>query len=117
MQYDTVSNDGGETFFDVEDGVIFGMYFFINDSRIEHTRIVYNILQVLSEIGGIFSSLLLGFGTVGRMFNYYVYVLRLLQLLYFIRDDCLQPYDCAGHENKKIIEVSLGAQQKVKCDS
>lgn len=48
---------------------------------------MYDVLQVLGEIGGIASSLLVGFGAFATVVNYYVYVMHFMHLLYFIRDD------------------------------
>lgn len=41
---ETVSIDGGLTTIDTSDDLIFGMYFFVNDYRNEHWRLVYNAL-------------------------------------------------------------------------
>ena len=64
-----------------------GLYFFVDDYKIEHTRSVYNIEHILSEIGGIATSLIAGFGTIAAVYNYYIYVKHIIYLLYFINDD------------------------------
>ena len=64
-----------------------GLYFFVDDYRIEHTRSVYNVEQILSEIGGIATSLIAGFGIIATVYNYYIYVKHIIYLLYFINDE------------------------------
>ena len=64
-----------------------GMFFFVADYRIEHSRYVYTFSQVLSETGGIASSLIGILGVVTSIFNYYIYVMHVVHLLYFVRDE------------------------------
>ena len=64
-----------------------GMYFFAADYRIEHSRQVYTFTRVLSETGGMASSLFSIFGIMASIFNYYVYVMHFVHLLYFVRDE------------------------------
>ena len=63
------------------------MYFFVADNRIEHTRKVTTFSRVLSETGGLASSLFTIFGIVASIFNYYVYVMHFVHLLYFVREE------------------------------
>lgn len=82
-----VSVDGGKTQFQSKESVMLGMYFFAADNRIQHTRNVYTISRVLSETGGMASSLFTIFGIVASIFNYYVYVMHFVHLLYLVKDE------------------------------
>jgi len=46
-----------------------GIYFFLSNERYEHKRTVYNVINLLSELGGLFSLLFTIIGFVGRSLN------------------------------------------------
>lgn len=64
-----------------------GLYFFVDDYRIEHTRSVYTAEQILTEAGGIATSLIAGLGIFAAVYNYYIYVMHIIYLLYFVTDE------------------------------
>jgi hypothetical protein len=86
IEKETVSLDGGITFIETTDELILGIYFFVHDYRIENYRNIYNLLQVITEIGGLATSLLVFVGAIGTIYNYYVYVMHFVYLLYFVRE-------------------------------
>jgi hypothetical protein len=64
-----VSTDGGETFFKSEDYLMLGIYFFGYENRNEYTRDVYDIMDILSELGGLSTSIIFGMGLIGGFIN------------------------------------------------
>jgi len=46
-----------------------GTYFFLSNERYEHHRKVYNVVKLLSELGGLFSVLATVFGMLSRYLN------------------------------------------------
>jgi len=80
-----VSTDNGETTFKTKDQVILGMFFFMNDFKFEHSRSVYNIQTLLSNTGGVATSILFIFGILGAFYNSYVYMAFYINLLYFVK--------------------------------
>ena len=64
-----------------------GLYFFVDDYRIEHTRSVYTAEHILTEAGGIATSLIAGLGIFAAVYNYYIYVMHIIYLLYFVTDE------------------------------
>jgi hypothetical protein len=76
----------GETSFE-NDEIILGMYFFTDDQKVEHKRKVYNLLDLLSQTGGIATSLIAGIGFFVSIVNYYVYVMHFMHLLYFVWEE------------------------------
>ena len=48
-----VSYDNGKTEQLDEDELIFGTYFFLSDDLVVHYRVVYNIINLLAEFGGL----------------------------------------------------------------
>ena len=83
---ETVSINGGLTEIETEDNIIMGIYFFNDDYRVEHSRQVYTLVNILTEAGGIATSLIAAIGLVASIYNYYVYVMHFIHLLYFVRD-------------------------------
>ena len=51
-----ISEDGGLTFNQIADEVIFGTYFFLDDVKIVHEMNRYTIIDLLSDFGGLLSS-------------------------------------------------------------
>lgn len=86
-KYETVSVDGGLTEFKTEDSLIMGIYFFVDDYRVEHSRQVYTAIKILGDVGGISTSLIGVIGTFAYIYNHYVYVMHFIHLLYFVRDE------------------------------
>lgn len=80
-----VSIDLGKSYKDVSSQIVLGIYFFLNEYEVQHTRKVLNIFDVLSEIGGLANSLIGAFGVVGAFYNSYVYAAYFVHLLYFVR--------------------------------
>ena len=79
-----ISTDQGETFVETEDYMLFGIYFFAFENRNEYTRDVYNIVDALSDLGGLSTSILAVFGLIGGFINQLFYQLHFVNNLYFI---------------------------------
>jgi|TARA_B110000285_G_C15107873_1_gene609142 hypothetical protein len=82
-----VSTDGGLTTFETRDKEIMSLYFFMHDFRYEHRRQVYNIIDILSEIGGLGTSLVSFVGVFGTAVNSYMFAIHIVYLLYFVKSD------------------------------
>ena len=82
-----VSTDKGLTQLDTYDKEIMSLYFFMHDNRVEHARKVYNIIDILSEIGGLGTSLVSFVGIFGTMYNTLKFANHIVYLLYFVNDD------------------------------
>ena len=80
---ETVSIDGGRTFIDTEDHLLFGYYFFAYENRNVYTREVYTIIDILSEIGGLSTSVIAGIGLIGNLINTNYFQMHFVDLLYF----------------------------------
>lgn len=63
-----------------------GLNFFMYDQRMEHSRSIYNIIDILSEVGGLSTSLLAIIGLLVTWYNNYFYSVYFLSLLYFVKD-------------------------------
>ena len=87
LKDEMISTDGGQTEFNTKDNLMLGLYFFVDDYRVEHTRSVYTAVQILTEAGGIATSFIAGLGLFASIYNYYVYVMHFIHLLYFVRDE------------------------------
>ena len=48
---------------------MFGYYFFSFENRNEYDRQVYTIVDILSEIGGLSTSVIAGIGLIGNLIN------------------------------------------------
>lgn len=60
-----------------------GLYFFAYENRNEYTRDVYNIVDVLSELGGLSTSLIFGIGLIAGFMNSLFYQMHFVKLLYY----------------------------------
>ena len=49
--------------------IMSGTYFFLSNERYEHLRKVYNVVNLISELGGLFSVLVTVIGMLGRYLN------------------------------------------------
>ena len=63
--------------------IIYGQYFFLSDSSVEHQREVYNILNVLATFGGLANFLVKAFGVVGTFINTKKFFGKFIRTLYF----------------------------------
>jgi len=75
------SYDGEESYQHYNDNLLFGTYFFISDDRAEETRVVYSMVKMVSELGGLLSSLILLFGSIGNIVNTELFVSSLIHEL------------------------------------
>jgi hypothetical protein len=39
----------------VEDEILFGAFYFLGNTRGEHTRIVFNVMDIFAELGGFYA--------------------------------------------------------------
>jgi hypothetical protein len=86
LEKSLTSTGDGEKFIS-EDEVILGMFFFNNNKKCIHERSVYNMLQLLSQTGGIATSLMAVLGFLVSIVNYYTFVMHFMYLLYFVWDE------------------------------
>ena len=49
--------------------VLFQSFFFLGNLRAEHQRKVYNIMDLISEIGGLYAALFTAIGCLGNYIN------------------------------------------------
>jgi len=49
--------------------ILYGSYFFLSDTRTDHHRDVYNIMNLLAQVGGVYSALFAVFGLIGGFIN------------------------------------------------
>ena len=80
---DNVTEDYGETFFETEDHLIYGFNFYAYENRNEYSRTVYSIVDVLSEIGGLSTSVIAVVGLIGNLINTNYFQMHFVDLLYF----------------------------------
>lgn len=59
----------GKTYNDESNEILFGSFFFLSNIRSEHERKVYNIMDLITELGGIGSALIAGFSAMGAFIN------------------------------------------------
>ena len=59
----------GVTYSEEESLIMYGSYFFLSDTRYEHSRKVFGISDVLANVGGYLASLLAIYGTLGDYIN------------------------------------------------
>jgi len=48
---------------------MYGSYYFLSEERVVHQRIAYNILDLLSEVGGLVSSVFRTLKIIGTFIN------------------------------------------------
>ena len=77
------SFDGGLTFKTTQKQVLFGAYFFLSDSRETHHRVAKNVLALISELGGFFSSVIVIFSIIGNTINRRLFLTKVIEDLYF----------------------------------
>ena len=61
--------------------VLFTSYYFLSDIRHEHIRRVYNILDILSELGGIKAALFAIFGALSKSINIQLFMMEMISEL------------------------------------
>ena len=60
--YDSyASSDGGKSFRDETNQILFGAYFFLSDNVVTHERNRYNLFQLLSDFGGLYQTFIIPF--------------------------------------------------------
>ena len=80
---ETVTEDNGQTFIETEDELMLGYYFYAYENRNEFTRQVYTVIDILSEIGGLSTSVIAGIGLLGNIINQNYFQMHFVNLLYF----------------------------------
>ena len=63
------SYDGGHTYELEETEILFGCYFFLSPKIGEHSRYKFNIMNLMSQLGGIHALMIIIFGSVARFVN------------------------------------------------
>ena len=59
----------GKTYGLQEFRLMYGSYYFLSEERVVHQRIAYNILDLLSEVGGLVSSVFRTLKIIGTFIN------------------------------------------------
>jgi len=57
---------------------MYGSYYFLSEERVVHQRISYNILNLLSEVGGLVSSVFRTLRVIGEFINKKLYIAYLV---------------------------------------
>ena len=65
---------------------LYGSYFFVSNERVEHSRKVYSIVDLLAALGGLLSLLLAVFKGIGHFFNKEQIVAKFIRSLYFTKE-------------------------------
>ena len=66
--------------------VISSEQFFLSQIMVKHTRVVYNILDLLSKFGGLAGIIFKVFAVLGRNFNERLLFSKFIRSLYFRRN-------------------------------
>ena len=106
-----VSNDGGKTYSKkpVEEEIIFGAFFFLGNIRTEHTRKLYNILNLLTEIGGIQATMFAFIKMIGTYFNTQIFMSKMMSEMQYAK---LAPKDKQDQElMRKVSPLNNGLFQ------
>lgn len=67
IEHHNTSTDGGLTYFWDDNQLIYGTFFFLSEQKVDHKRNLYNFVDLLSELGGIFTTI---YGVLNLMGNY-----------------------------------------------
>ncbi len=59
--------------------------FYLSNIREKHTRKVYNVIDLLSEVGGIYAIAYAFIGFIGRWVNIQLYMSTMIEELQFIK--------------------------------
>ena len=70
-----------------KDEIIFGAYFFLSDDLGIQYRIVYNIIDLLAEFGGLNGVLFVIYKFFGEQFTKNIIVAKFIRSLYLVKDD------------------------------
>ena len=82
----------------------FSIAFYLSDDVVFYERKVYNILDLISDFGGLYAAIVLSvFRRIGLLVNKHVVVGKLVRSLYFIQD-----------EEKKVKTIKLNGFDKLK---
>lgn len=86
---ESLSNDGGVTYNDISEEVIFGAYFFLDNIKLIHKMNRYNLgsingmIKVISDIGGLFASLTLAVTGFMTFWNNYTTASKVIKNTYY----------------------------------
>ena len=81
----SVSDDGGVEYKTERRIMVFGTYFFLSNTRSEHQRKVYNVVDLLSNVGGIMTSFLGVGAALATYVNKKLFVTRMMQELQYVQ--------------------------------
>ena len=59
----------GKDYYLESNQIYFGTYFFLSEIKLEHERKLQNVMDLISQIGGLFASLIAFFGYLGASLN------------------------------------------------
>ena len=63
--------------------IIFGAYFFLSEQRLEHSRFVYNLIQLASTAGGLIAGIWASFGVMVMFINEQYLIAKFVRALFF----------------------------------
>ena len=69
----------------VQETYILGVYFFFSDTKVDHTKSIFNIFDLLSKFGGLYGSIFRLLGVIGGFYNSRLFIADLIKKMYFIK--------------------------------
>ena len=94
--------DGGMTFINLKEEIIFGTYFFLDDQMEIHTSKLNTLVDILSNIGGFYSLLIGIFAAIMQKINDTWLVDKAIRVLYTRRDhDECPTENCSSKKLKR----------------
>ena len=86
----------GVTFDNQEDRIFYGTYFFLSNSRSEHSRRLYTVLDLLAQIGGMYSIFFTIAYLCGHYVNTQMFMHKMMSEMQFVKysDKYLQSPQC-----------------------
>ena len=82
-----MSLDGGKTFNNQKSLVLYGTYFFLSNELVNHTRKAENILEIISNLGGMFEILWVLFMYIGNSVNNKYITAKFIREIYSKKKD------------------------------
>lgn len=79
---ENITEDGGKTFFQATDELIFGAYFFLSDVQVIHKLNRYNGFSFLADLGGLLNTLVLSVSFFMIVYNGKATAISVIQNMY-----------------------------------
>ena len=65
--------------------MVYGSYYFLSNKRNSHYREAQNILNILSDFGGIFAISIRFLSLIGVFINQRLFIARMIRNIYFVK--------------------------------